>query len=126
MRGTPGRAWRDGIKLATGTDMGVSARETSLLELKLFVASGVPTNETIKAATMNGAEAIGVQDKLGQIRPDFLADIIAVSGDPIADIDALEKVRFVMKDGVVYRAEPSQIASLKDLFFPAKDGELAE
>ncbi|QTH23843.1 amidohydrolase family protein [Rhizorhabdus wittichii] len=126
MRGTPGRAWRDGIKLATGTDMGVSARETSLLELKLFVASGVPTNETIKAATMNGAEAIGVQDKLGQIRPDFLADIIAVSGDPIADINALEKVRFVMKDGVVYRAEPSQIASLKDLFFPAKDGELAE
>lgn len=125
MRGTPGRAWRDGIKLATGTDMGVSERETSLLELKLFVASGVPAGETIKAATMNGAEAIGVEDRLGQIKSGYLADIVAVSGDPTVNIDALENMRFVMKDGIVYRAEPAQEAGLKDLFFPVRDGAIA-
>lgn len=126
MRGTPGRAWRDGIKLATGTDMGVSSSENSLLELKIFVESGVPTNETIKAATMNGAEAIGVQSKLGQIRPGFLADLIATKGNPIENINALDDVRFVMKDGVVYKSEYKDLPALKDISFVTREGQVVD
>ena len=124
MRGTPGRAYRDGIKMATGTDMGVSDTETSLLELKIFVESGVPINETIKAATMNGAEAIGVESELGQIRAGFLADIIATPQSPLQNIAALETVRFVMKDGVVYKSTLKDIPALKDISFSVRDGEI--
>jgi imidazolonepropionase-like amidohydrolase len=59
----------------------------------------------LRAATVNGAELIGISDKAGTIAAGKWADIIAVEGDPVADIHAMRNVRFVMKDGVVYKNE---------------------
>jgi imidazolonepropionase-like amidohydrolase len=65
----------------------------------------MPAMEALKCATLNAAELIGVSDKVGSIEPGKLADIVAVEGDPIKDIHAMGQVRFVMKDGVVYKNE---------------------
>jgi imidazolonepropionase-like amidohydrolase len=67
------------------------------------VEGGMPAIETIRCATLNAAELLGVQDILGTVEKGKLADIVAVSGDPLQDINVMEKVRFVMKDGVIYR-----------------------
>lgn len=100
----PGRAWRAGIPLALGTDGGPSFEPTATAEeVGLYVAAGVPANEALRAATRNGADALGMGDELGRIRPGYLADLIAVPGDPTADPARLRQVVFVMKDGVVHR-----------------------
>ncbi|HEY6844430.1 MAG TPA: amidohydrolase family protein, partial [Thermoanaerobaculia bacterium] len=65
--------------------------------------TGIPAIEIIRAITSNAAEMIGWQDRIGSIEPGKLADIIAVAGDPLADITELERVTFVMKDGRVVR-----------------------
>ena len=100
----PGRAWRAGIPLALGTDGGPSFEPTATAdEIGLYIASGVPAAEAIRAATRNGAAALGMDDSLGRIVPGYLADLIAVDGDPIAEVATLREVRFVMKDGVIHR-----------------------
>lgn len=98
----PGRAWRAGIRLGVGSDTGggMDARATAR-EVELFVRSGVPAAEAIKAATANGAEILGLQDRIGRIRPGFEADLIAVRGDPVQDVARLRTVTFVMKGGEV-------------------------
>lgn len=106
----PGRAWRAGVEMALGTDSGGEASARRWRELVLYVQSGVPAGEAIKAATINAADVVGMKDSLGQIRPGFVADIIAVPGDPLADVAALAGVDFVMHDGRVAR-EPSEGAS---------------
>jgi imidazolonepropionase-like amidohydrolase len=63
----------------------------------------MPAMESIRCATLNAAELLGVTDILGVIEKGKLADIIAVDGDPLKDINVMEKVHFVMKDGVVYK-----------------------
>lgn len=99
----PGRAWRAGVPLALGTDGGPSFAPTATAEeIGLYVASGVPAAKAIEAATRNGAAALGRQDTLGRIRPGFLADLIAVDGDPVEDPTRLQHVRFVMKGGATY------------------------
>jgi imidazolonepropionase-like amidohydrolase len=101
----PGRAWRAGIPLGLGTDGGPSFEPTATAEeIGLYVASGVPAAEAIRAATRNGAEVLGMQGTLGRILPGYLADLIAVDGDPVAEVATLREVRFVMKDGVIHRA----------------------
>lgn len=101
----PGRAWRAGIRLGVGTDGGPSFEPTATArELELYVASGVPAAEAIRAATSNGAEILGMGDKLGSVRPGYLADLIAVDGNPLAEIARLQKVAFVMKDGIVHKS----------------------
>jgi imidazolonepropionase-like amidohydrolase len=98
----PGRAWRAGIKLGVGSDSGSrDDAHATAREVELFVASGVPASDAIAAATVNNAAILGVQDRLGRIRPGFEADLIAVSGDPIQDISRLHTVSFVMKGGAV-------------------------
>lgn len=102
----PGRAWRAGIPLGLGTDGGPSFEtDATAREVELYVRSGVPAAKAIEAATINGAIVLGMDGELGRIQPGFLADIIAVEGDPLADATRLRQVVFVMKDGVVHRRD---------------------
>jgi len=73
------------------------------LELEKMVEYGMPTEAVLQAATSGNAEVIGWGAKTGSIRKGMLADMIAVTGNPVADIKALEQVTFVMKDGVIYK-----------------------
>ena len=103
----PGRAWRAGIPLGLGTDGGPSFDTTSTArEIELYVASGVPAAEAIKAATSNGAEILGMGSELGQVKPGFLADLIAIDGNPLDDPARLRTVVFVMKEGIVHKSDP--------------------
>lgn len=120
MHDTPGRAYRAGVKLATGTDLGIGSI-SPLLELKVFAENDIPNNEIIKASTINSAEAIGIADKAGRIAPGFWADVIAVPGDPLTDIKALERIVFVMKGGMAYRSRLSDVTALGDLHWAMKD-----
>jgi imidazolonepropionase-like amidohydrolase len=67
-----------------------------------MVRYGMTPMQAIQAATRVGAEALGIESEVGQIAPGFSADLVAVTADPLADIQALEAVEFVMKQGVVY------------------------
>ncbi len=103
---TCGRAYRAGIALGVGTD-GTAGSDplNTVRELEIFVANGVPPAEAIKAATVNNAAIVGHSADLGQIKPGFAADIVAVRADPLADISVLRGIDFVMKGGVVIRAD---------------------
>lgn len=98
--GAVSMAYKMGVKIALGTDAGPA---DSLKEFALLKETGMTNEDIVRQATVNAAEALGAADTLGSIRAGFLADIIAMPGDPLADITALEKVSFVMKGGVVYR-----------------------
>jgi imidazolonepropionase-like amidohydrolase len=103
---TPGRAWRAGVRLGVGSDSGsVGDAHATAREVELYVAAGVPAAEAIKAATANGAEILGMQDRIGRIKPGFEADLIGVAGDPLQDISRLRTVSFVMKGGAVVKAD---------------------
>jgi imidazolonepropionase-like amidohydrolase len=105
----PGRAWRAGIRLGVGSDSGSrNDAHATAREVELFVASGVPASDAIAAATVTNAEILGMKDQLGRIRKGFEADLIAVDGDPVADVAKLHAVTFVMKGGAVIRG--SEIA----------------
>jgi imidazolonepropionase-like amidohydrolase len=97
------RAYRAGVKIAFGTDSGVSAHGDNAQEFALMVAAGMPPIEAIQSATLVSAALLGQQDSLGQIKVGMLADIVAVDGDPLKDISVLETIGFVMKDGAVIK-----------------------
>lgn len=99
------KAYPAGVKIAFGTDAGVSKHGRNADEFELMVKHGMPASAAIQAATMNAATLLGVEKEVGSIEPGKAADLIAVSGDPIADITTLKSVRFVMKDGRVFKAE---------------------
>jgi imidazolonepropionase-like amidohydrolase len=105
LQATFGRAYKAGVKIAFGTDAGVYAHGKNWLEFVFMNEAGMPALETIKAATVNASELLGMSSQLGTIEKGKLADIIAVEGDPSKDIRVMGKVRFVMKDGKVYRSE---------------------
>jgi imidazolonepropionase-like amidohydrolase len=92
-----------GVKFAMGSDVGPFPHGTQAREFELMVRYGMSPLKAIEAGTVNGAALLGHADDLGIIEPGRLADIVAVEGDPLADITALQRVRFVMKDGVVYK-----------------------
>ena len=98
-----GRAYKAGVKIAFGTDAGVFAHGKNWREFVYMTEAGMPILECIRAATVNAADLLGVSATLGTIEKGKLADIIAVDGDPTKDINAMGKVKFVMKDGVVYK-----------------------
>ena len=97
-------AYTAGVKIAFGTDAGVYAHGKNWLEFVYMTEAGMPVLEAIKAATVNAADLLG-DDRLGAIEKAKLADIIAVEGDPTKDIKAMSRVKFVMKNGVVYKNE---------------------
>jgi len=97
------RAWQAGVNIAYGTDSGVSAHGDNWKEFVFMVETGMPALEAIKTATINSARLLRIDDKLGSIEAGKLADLVAVSGDPLQDINSVEQVVFVMKDGVVYK-----------------------
>jgi imidazolonepropionase-like amidohydrolase len=99
-------AIRMGVKIAFGTDTGVSRHGDNAREFGLMVKAGMTPMAAIVAATTNAAEALGRSDSVGRIAPGMPADIIAVSGDPLADVTQLEHVDFVMKRGVVVKRVP--------------------
>ncbi len=103
IQGAFGRAWKGGVKIAFGTDSGVSAHGENAREFGYMVEAGMPAIEAILAATRNAADLLGAADRVGSIQKGRFADVIAVDGDPLRDITAMQRVRFVMKGGVVYR-----------------------
>ncbi|MGZ8362275.1 MAG: amidohydrolase family protein [Caulobacteraceae bacterium] len=102
-RKAPGRAWRAGVPLGLGTDSGPSfGPDATAREIGLYVASGVPAAQAIKAATTTNAEILGLEKEVGKVQPGYRADLIAVAGDPNQDVGRLRFVSFVMKDGEVH------------------------
>ncbi len=100
------KALRAGIKIAFGTDVGgFSWTDPIAQEFPRMVKLGMSPMDAIKSATSRAAEMLGQQGEIGVIAPGAYADVIAVSADPLADISALGKVGFVMKDGKVFRSE---------------------
>jgi imidazolonepropionase-like amidohydrolase len=96
-------AYPRGVKIAFGTDAGVSKHGRNADEFELLVEHGMPPAEAIKAATTNAADLLGLSAEVGSLEPGKRADLIAVSGDPLADVTVLKRVSFVMKDGVVHK-----------------------
>ena len=99
---------KSGVKFAAGSDMGwyfpgKTRGQTSVSRFPVLHQAGMPSLDVIRAITNNAAEMLGWQDRIGAIEPGKFADLVAVAGDPIADITELERVRFVMKDGQVIR-----------------------
>ncbi|MFN6982790.1 MAG: amidohydrolase family protein [Brevundimonas sp.] len=99
------RAHTGGVKIAFGTDSGVSAHGDNAQEFALLVRAGLTPLEAIQAATVGAADHLRIANEAGKIAPGMPADIVAVSGDPLTDVTELERMKFVMKGGVVYRAD---------------------
>jgi imidazolonepropionase-like amidohydrolase len=103
IQATFAKAYKAGVKIAFGTDAGVFAHGKNYKEFEYMVEAGMPPMEAIKSATMATAELFGMSDKLGSIQKDKIADIIAVDGNPVADIKAMKDVVFVMREGIIYK-----------------------
>ncbi|WP_026995270.1 metal-dependent hydrolase family protein [Flectobacillus major] len=97
------KAYKAGVKIAFGTDSGVSLHGLNAYEFQYMVEAGMPAIEAIRAATVVPALILGVDKDFGSIEAGKVADIIATDGNPLQDIQLMRKVSFVMKDGVVYK-----------------------
>jgi imidazolonepropionase-like amidohydrolase len=95
-----------GMKIAFGTDAGVSKHGRNADEFELMVKHGMPPAAAIVAATVNAADLLGITAEVGTLEPGKAADVIAVRGDPLADVTVLKQVGFVMKGGVVAKSAP--------------------
>ena len=98
------RAYREGVRIAFGTDTGVSPHGRNAEEFALMVGAGMPAATAIRTATVDAADLMGRAERIGTIAPGKDADIIAVMGDPQADVKLLERVAFVMRHGVVHKS----------------------
>ena len=103
IRRTFSRAYAAGVKIAFGTDSGVSPHGENAREFALMVAGGMPPMEALQSATLEAARLLKVADRLGSIEAEKVADIIAVNGSPLENIEVLSDVVFVMKEGVIYK-----------------------
>jgi len=100
---TFGKAYKRGVKIAFGTDVGVQPHGTNWKEFVYMKQYGMPEMAAIKSATMETAKLLGIEKDLGSLEVGKIADIIAVKGNPLKDISVMENVRFVMKEGKVYK-----------------------
>lgn len=97
------KAYKAGVKIAFGTDTGVSPHGDNAKEFQYMVEAGMPPYEAIKSATVAASDLLRVSDDYGTISIGKMADLVAVTGNPLTDIKLLQDVDFVMKDGVVYK-----------------------
>ncbi|MEO8149279.1 MAG: amidohydrolase family protein [Bacteroidia bacterium] len=102
------KAVKAGVKIAYGTDAAVMPHGLNAKDFAYLVKAGMTAMQAIQTATVNAADLLDITNKTGSITVGKFADLIAVSGDPLADITILEHVKFVMKDGVVYKNEWSK------------------
>jgi imidazolonepropionase-like amidohydrolase len=101
------KAFRAGVRVALGTDAGVYPHGQNGGEFWSMVELGLTPTQALQSGTVNAAELMGWTDRIGIIREGMFADMVAVKGDPLSDIRLLQRVQFVMKDGVVYKNEIS-------------------
>jgi imidazolonepropionase-like amidohydrolase len=106
---TAGRAYKAHVKIAFGTDAAVYPHGQNAHEFELMVQAGMPPMFTIQAATVNAAQLLKHDKDLGSLAAGKIADVVAVPGDPIADISLMKRVSFVMKDGVVYKLNSAPV-----------------
>ncbi|MGA9890517.1 MAG: amidohydrolase family protein, partial [Candidatus Acidiferrales bacterium] len=92
-----------GVPVAMGSDVGPFPHGTQAREFVLMVKYGMSPLAAIQAGTLNGAKLLGLEDQIGELKAGYAADIVAVPGNPLEDVTALQKVSFVMKNGVIYR-----------------------
>ena len=107
---TAGRAYRAHVKIAFGTDAAVYPHGQNAHEFELMVQAGMPPMFTLQAATINAAQLLKKEKDLGTLAAGKIADVVAVPGDPIADISLMKQVSFVMKDGAVYKLNSVAVA----------------
>jgi imidazolonepropionase-like amidohydrolase len=97
------RAYESGVKIAFGTDQGVAPHGDNAREFIYMVEAGMPPMKAIQSATLAAAQLIEMEKDLGTVEAGKFADLVAVPGDPLADISLMTKVSFVMKAGTVYK-----------------------
>ena len=103
MQGNFGRAYKAGVKIAYGTDSGVSQHGDNAREALLMHKAGMSEMDILVSATVNAADLIDMSDSIGTLEAGKRADIIATNGSPLEDIEELLDVDFVMKDGKVFK-----------------------
>ena len=103
IQSTFGKAYAAGVKIAFGTDSGVSPHGENSDEFLYMVEAGMPPMEAIVSATMGGAALLEIGDRLGSLEVGKLADVVAVPGNPLEEISLMKRVHFVMKEGKIYR-----------------------
>ena len=92
-----------GVPMAVGSDVGPFPHGTQAREFELMVKHGMTPLATLQADLLNGAKLLGWEGQIGALEPGYMADIIAVAGDPLQDVSTLQNVSFVMKDGIIYK-----------------------
>ncbi len=103
MKQTFAKGYKAGVKIAFGTDSGVSPHGENAREFLLMVEGGMPPMKAIQSATIEGARLLRIDSMLGSLEPTKLADIVATEGNPIEDIRCMSQISFVMKEGQVYK-----------------------
>ena len=104
-------AYEAGVKIAFGTDQALAPHGANAKEFALMVAAGMKPIDAIIAATGSAADLIGDSGDIGSVRPGRYADLVAVDGDPVADVTRLEHVQFVMKGGIVYKQDGQAVTT---------------
>lgn len=97
------RAYKRGVPIAFGTDAGVFKHGENAREFVYMTEAGMPAMEALQSATITNAKLLNMEDKLGQLAEGFYADIIAVDDNPVENINTLQEVKFVMKEGKIYK-----------------------
>lgn len=103
IQSTFAKAYKRGVNIAFGTDAGVFPHGQNAKEFGYMVEVGMHPMEAIQSATLINAKVLGLANELGQIKPNFIADIVATDSNPLEDITAMERISFVMKDGNIYK-----------------------